>query len=50
MGAIVNVEGIVIVNSSLDWMSCTECSVTSVGHACMFTMYRIAQNFDGGKV
>ena len=26
-------------NRSLDWISYTECSVTSVGHACLFTAY-----------
>ena len=39
MGVIANVQGIVIVNRSLDWTSYTDCSVTSVGHACLFTMY-----------
>ena len=39
MGVIANVQGIVIVNRSLDWISCTDCSVTSVGHACLFTAH-----------
>ena len=39
MGVIANVQGIVIVNRSLDWISYTDCSVTSVGHACLFTAY-----------
>ena len=33
MGLIANIQGIVIVNRSLDWISYTDCSVvTSVGH------------------
>ena len=39
MGVIASVQGIVIVNRSLDWTSYTDCSVTSVGHACLFTVY-----------
>ena len=39
MGIIANVQGIVIVNRSLDWISFTDCSVTSVGHTCLFTAY-----------
>ena len=39
MGVIANVQGIVIVNRSLDWISYTYCSVTSVRHACLFTAY-----------
>ena len=39
MGAIANVQGIVIVNGSFDWISYTDCSVTSVGYACLFTAY-----------
>ena len=39
MDVIANVQGIVIVNRSLDWTSYTDCSVTSVGHACLFTVY-----------
>ena len=39
MGVIANVQGIVIVNRSLDWISYTDCRVTSVGHACLFTAY-----------
>ena len=39
MGVIANVQGIAIVNRSHDWTSYTDCSVTSVGHACLFTMY-----------
>ena len=39
MGVIANVQGIVIVNRSLDWISYTDCSVTSVGHVCLFTAY-----------
>ena len=37
MGVIANVQGIVTVNRSLDWISYTNCSVTSVGHASLFT-------------
>ena len=36
MGAIANVQGIVIVNRLLYWTSYTDCSVTSVGRACCF--------------
>ena len=39
MGVIANVQGIVIVNRSLDWISYTDYSVTSVWHACLFTVY-----------
>ena len=39
MGVITNVQGIMIVNRSLDWISCTDCNVTSVGCACLFTAY-----------
>ena len=39
MGVTVYVQGIVIVNRSLDWTSYTDCSVTSVEHACLFTAY-----------
>ena len=39
MGVIANVQGIVIVNRSLDRTSHIDCSVTSVGHACLFTVY-----------
>ena len=39
MGVIVNVQGTVIVNRSLDWILYTECSVISVGHACLFIAY-----------
>ena len=39
MGEIANVQGVVIVNRSLDWTSYTGCSVTSVGLACLFTTY-----------
>ena len=39
MEVIANVQGIVIVNRSLDWTSYTDCSVTSVGHACLFIVY-----------
>ena len=39
MGVIANVQGIVIVNRSLDWTSYTDCSVTSVKHAYLFTMH-----------
>ena len=41
MGVIANVQGIVIVNRSLYWTSYsyTDCSVTSVGHACLYTTY-----------
>ena len=36
MCVIANVQGIVIVNRSFSY---TDCSVTSVGHACLFTAY-----------
>ena len=39
MGVIANVQGITKVNRSLDWTSYTYCSVTFVGHACLFTTY-----------
>ena len=39
MDVIANVQGIVIVNKSLDWTSYTDCSVTSVKYACLFTTY-----------
>ena len=39
MAVIANVQGIVIVNRSLDWTSYTDYSVTSVGHACLFTAH-----------
>ena len=39
MGVIANVQGIVIVNRSLDWISYIDCSAISVGHACLFTAY-----------
>ena len=39
MGVIANVQGIVIVNRSLDWTSYTDCSIASVGHACLFAAY-----------
>ena len=39
MGVIANVQGIVTMNRSLDWILYTDCSVTSVGHACLFTAY-----------
>ena len=39
MGVIANVQGIMIVNRSLNWISYTDCNVTSVGHACLFTAY-----------
>ena len=39
MDVIVNVQGIVIVNRTLDSTSYTHCSVTFVGHACLLTMY-----------
>ena len=40
MGVIANVQGIVIVNSSLIGLhTATDCSVTPVGHACLFTAY-----------
>ena len=40
MDVIANVQGDVIVNNrSLDWISYTDCTVTSVGHACLFTTH-----------
>ena len=39
MSVIANVQGIVMVNRSLDWTPYTDCSVTSLGHACLFTVY-----------
>ena len=41
MGVIDDVHRIVIVNRSFYWSSYTDCSysVTSVGHACLFTTY-----------
>ena len=39
MGVIADVQGIVILNRLLDWTSYTDCSVTSVGHPCLFTVY-----------
>ena len=39
IGVLAKVQGIVIVNRSLDWTSHTDCSITSVGHACLFTAY-----------
>ena len=39
MSVIANVQGIVIVNRSLYWSSYTDCSVTSVGRACLFSAY-----------
>ena len=39
MSVIANVQGIVIVNRSLDWILYTDCSVTSIGHARLLTMY-----------
>ena len=39
MDVMANVQGIVIANRSLDWTSYTDYSATSVGHACLFTMY-----------
>ena len=41
MGVIANVQGIVIVNRSLDWTSYTDCIVTSVEHACLFSAYSV---------
>ena len=38
MGVIASVQGILIINRSLDWTSNTDCSVTSVRHACLFTV------------
>ena len=40
MGVIVNVQGIVIVNRHFIGLhKATDCSVTSVGHACLFAAY-----------
>ena len=39
MDVIASVQGIVIVNKSLDWTSYTDRSVTSVVHARFFTAY-----------
>ena len=40
MDVIANIQGIVIVNRSLYWTSiATDCRVTSVGHACLFSTY-----------
>ena len=39
MGVIAYVQGVAIVNRSLDWTSYTDCSVTFVGHTCLFTVY-----------
>ena len=39
MGVIADVQGAVIVNMSLDWTSYIDCSVTSVGYACLFTYH-----------
>ena len=39
MGVIANVQGIVRVTRSLDRTSYTDCSVTFVGHAWLFTVY-----------
>ena len=39
MGILANVQGIVIVNMSLDWTSYTDCSVASVEPVCLFTVY-----------
>ena len=35
MGVIANVQGFMIVNRLLGWISYTDCSVTSVGHAAL---------------
>ena len=40
MGVIANVQGIVIVNRSLDWTLYTDCSVTFVGGAYLH-VYRV---------
>ena len=37
MSAKANVQGLMIVNRLFDWISYIDCSVTSVGHACLFT-------------
>ena len=40
MGVIANIQGIVIVNRSLDWISYTDCSVRSVGlHVCLLRIH-----------
>ena len=39
MGVIANVQGTVIVNKLLNWISYTDCSVTSIRHACLFPAY-----------
>ena len=40
MGVIANVQGIVIMNSHfIGLYIATDCSVTSVEHACLFTAY-----------
>ena len=39
MGPIANVQGIVIVNRSLHWTSYTDCNVTFVERACLFSAY-----------
>ena len=39
MSVIASVQGIVIVNRSLDWTSYTDRSVTSVVHTPLFTTY-----------
>ena len=39
MSVIANVQEIVVVNRSLDLTSHTDCSVASIEHACLFTMY-----------
>ena len=39
IGVIASVQGIVIVNRSLDWTSYTDCRVTSVVHTRLFTTY-----------
>ena len=39
MGVIATVQGIVIVNRSLDWTSYTDRSVTSIVHPRLFTAY-----------
>ena len=43
MGVIAYVQGIVIVNRSLDWTSYTDCSVTSVACSYMFVYYVFIQ-------
>ena len=39
MGVITNVQGTVIVNKLLNWTSYTDCSVTSIRLACLFSAY-----------